>query len=577
MVIMMPVPTLTVIVPTRNVSPWIDDCLFSIRSQEGVDLRIVVVDDHSTDDTVSIVERHAADDARVTFVPAPTSGGGSARNLGVSLVETEYLAFADGDDLVPPGAYAALAGSLARTGSDMAVGDFYKFSSHRSWKPTSRWNAFTTHRAGIRLGDLPALIRNRSCWNRVMRAEFWRAERISFPDVVRSNDIVPMTAALSAARALDVVPDIVYLYRESPGGGSMTARAAASASLRSYLGQELLCAGLLATATPPVREEYARMVLEADGWVHLRRALLDARPWAPDDAAAIAETLGLLLAAVGEAAVHRVSAARRLPFRLVARGHIAEARRLLELTEHGWDPSRVADAVDTLIAAARGAGESAESRRKVVAELVLDPILRVARAAEAADLDHAIAAAAGLLDEETTAWIDAEAGRQRRTVAARLRAGDSAGLQRLSGLASERVEVDRVTQVGGRLIVSGSSTLPAGSPQPALFARRMHRAGTAQLEHAAWETAGHRVTWSVAIAPPRIGAGEWQLVARLEDEELGMIEIPVTAESEIALTPASRWAPVVALPRRPGERLVLLHRGRLVRRVVRKLVRVVRG
>src|SRR5664279_78791 len=122
----MAAPALTVVVPAHDVAPWLDECLTSIRGQEGVELRIVVVDDHSSDGTSEIVARHVAADERVVLLQAEERGGGAARNLGAATAGTPYLAFVDGDDLVPPDAYRTMVGSLEQSGSDLVVGNFLK-------------------------------------------------------------------------------------------------------------------------------------------------------------------------------------------------------------------------------------------------------------------------------------------------------------------------------------------------------------------------------------------------------------------------------------------------------------------
>ena len=49
----------TVVVPTREAARTLDRCLASVRAQTHPRVELVVVDNHSTDDTVSIAHRHA--------------------------------------------------------------------------------------------------------------------------------------------------------------------------------------------------------------------------------------------------------------------------------------------------------------------------------------------------------------------------------------------------------------------------------------------------------------------------------------------------------------------------------------
>ena len=58
-------PLITVIIPARNEKATIGRCLSGLRAQRHQALRILVVDDDSTDETAVIAEKHAAEDSRV--------------------------------------------------------------------------------------------------------------------------------------------------------------------------------------------------------------------------------------------------------------------------------------------------------------------------------------------------------------------------------------------------------------------------------------------------------------------------------------------------------------------------------
>ncbi len=331
-------PLLSVVMPTHDVAPWIRETLDSVLRQDLRDLEVVVVDDHSTDGTAEIVARFAAQDPRVRLIQAERRGGGSARNLGIDRARGAYLAFCDGDDLVPDGAYTALVGSLERSGSDIAFGDYLKFRAVDTWRPTDRMRAFDRPAEGVSLLQEPTLLYSRPCWNKAFRRSFWDGAGIRFPDVPRSNDIVPMVQAYVAAARVDIVPDVVYVYRERPGDRSMSARAASAASQLSYLGQEAQCARLVAEAADDALSRvYGALVWDRDGYVHIAAHLLAwTAPTADDDrvAAALAELLTLTRAPEAGEGEDAVDPLRRLVMILAARGEFRAARGLARVVEH---------------------------------------------------------------------------------------------------------------------------------------------------------------------------------------------------------------------------------------------------
>ncbi|MGO1839247.1 MAG: glycosyltransferase [Candidatus Microbacterium stercoravium] len=267
-------PLLSVVIPTHNVRPWLRQALDSVLRQQA-DLEAIVVDDRSDDGTLDLAREVAERDPRVRVVASTGAGGGSARNTGAELARGRYLIFADGDDLIPDGAYAALVSSLEESGSDMAVGDYIKFRAVDTWRPTAAMPAFAQPAQRITLTDAPTLLFSRPCWNRAFRRDFWSSSGIRFPDVPRSNDIVPMARALVGASSIDVVEDVVYVYRERPGSGSMTARAGAATSLDSYLTQETECAALVrATGDAGLAAVFADLTWDRDAFVAVNRYLL---------------------------------------------------------------------------------------------------------------------------------------------------------------------------------------------------------------------------------------------------------------------------------------------------------------
>ncbi len=322
----MKTPLLSVVVPTHNVLPWIDQTIDSLLDQD-VDLEIIVVDDASTDGTPDYLRTRADADPRLVVLRAEVRGGANARNQGARAARGEYLAFADGDDLVPNDAYDAMLQSLLGSGSDMAVGDFLKFNASRTWRPTARWPDWQMPQQRARLSEVPSLIRGRACWNRVFRTSFWREVELRFPEVPRSNDIQPMTMALVSATSIDIVDACVYLYRDRPGQTSMSFSAGADASANSYFEQEAACAQMVsAYGSVDVSEVYSALVFDSDTWVHVSRYLqqLPTEESLPDN---VSNAFDILMRAVPRNALNSAAANRRALFLLLEIGQFELARR----------------------------------------------------------------------------------------------------------------------------------------------------------------------------------------------------------------------------------------------------------
>lgn len=97
----------SVIVPTYNRAPQLPKTLNSVWQQTYRPIELIVVDDGSEDDTVSVVEEWA--DARtdaerfdVRILQQENRGPSAARNLGLIASQGEYIQFLDSDDRLHP-------------------------------------------------------------------------------------------------------------------------------------------------------------------------------------------------------------------------------------------------------------------------------------------------------------------------------------------------------------------------------------------------------------------------------------------------------------------------------------------
>lgn len=86
-----------IVVPAYNSSAFLGRAIQSIVHQTWTDWRLVIVDDGSSDATLSVALSFAS--PRVTVLTQQNRGAGAARNLGASaLVDCDLLAFLDADD-----------------------------------------------------------------------------------------------------------------------------------------------------------------------------------------------------------------------------------------------------------------------------------------------------------------------------------------------------------------------------------------------------------------------------------------------------------------------------------------------
>jgi chlorobactene glucosyltransferase len=108
-------PRISIIVPARNESRQIEQCVRSLLAQDYPHAEVIVVDDRSEDDTAAIVARIAGEDSRVRLIagealPSGWVGKPWALHQGAQHARGEWLLFTDADTQHEPGATSASLG-----------------------------------------------------------------------------------------------------------------------------------------------------------------------------------------------------------------------------------------------------------------------------------------------------------------------------------------------------------------------------------------------------------------------------------------------------------------------------------
>jgi len=102
---------ISVIIPAYNAAATIGRAIDSVLAQTCPAREIIVVDDGSTDDTVSIVGEYGG---RIEYTYQPNAGPGPARNAGIRAARGDWIAFLDADDEWLPHKLACQTDLLAR-------------------------------------------------------------------------------------------------------------------------------------------------------------------------------------------------------------------------------------------------------------------------------------------------------------------------------------------------------------------------------------------------------------------------------------------------------------------------------
>ncbi|EHO74819.1 hypothetical protein HMPREF9140_00146 [Prevotella micans F0438] len=95
---------ISIIMPMHNSAAFVGEAIESVLAQSYREWELIIVDDESTDASVSIVEAYAQKDSRIRLFrnPKPIKMPSAPRNMGLSMAKGRYIAFLDSDDMWLP-------------------------------------------------------------------------------------------------------------------------------------------------------------------------------------------------------------------------------------------------------------------------------------------------------------------------------------------------------------------------------------------------------------------------------------------------------------------------------------------
>lgn len=124
----------SIIVPVYNAEKYLHRCIDSLVNQSVKEIEIILVDDGSTDNSLSICKEWAAKDKRIVVVEQENSGVSIARNRGIEKSNGEFIILLDSDDWFALNTVEVLLAEQQKKNADCVVFGFNQTSGN-IWAP----------------------------------------------------------------------------------------------------------------------------------------------------------------------------------------------------------------------------------------------------------------------------------------------------------------------------------------------------------------------------------------------------------------------------------------------------------
>lgn len=138
----------SIIVPVYNVAEYIERCITSLLNQTKKNIEFIIVDDCSTDNSISIIESmilsHSLKDKFKIIRQNDNKGASEARNTGILNSTGKYLYFLDSDDAITEDCIELLFNAAEDGNCDFAIGD-YECIDNEAVMPTFKLSEGSLH------------------------------------------------------------------------------------------------------------------------------------------------------------------------------------------------------------------------------------------------------------------------------------------------------------------------------------------------------------------------------------------------------------------------------------------------
>lgn len=210
-------PLVSVIIPVYNTEKYLKKCINSILSQSLEDIEIIIVNDGSSDNSLSIIKQFTDD--RIILINKINRGLSSARNCGIQKSCGEYILHVDSDDRIEPDYCLDTYNFAIKNNVDIVITDWNML-----------WHGFEKKCKAIK-GDVGKnIITNleyitlwsenkipSTCVNRLIKASLYKNNNIYHPENISLGEDLATTPRLSFfAKNIGIINKSYYNYIQNP-------------------------------------------------------------------------------------------------------------------------------------------------------------------------------------------------------------------------------------------------------------------------------------------------------------------------------------------------------------------------
>lgn len=256
------------VIPVYNCKAYLEGCVASICSVQGVDYEVLLVDDGSTDGSGALCDTLAETYPQVRVIHQENGGASAARNRGIRESQGENLLFIDADDVIDAAALGAILADARCGQADLTIFgltfDYYR--KGRCYRSDALWHdhdgVFTKEAWGTTFSDLYQKNSLSPVWNKVFKRDILRRCCLELDaGMFLYEDFEFVLRYMAHCGDIWNVPKAVYHYRQSEDEGNAKRRLRRVESINDFLQPIEAAMEALVRANSVLQQETADDVL----------------------------------------------------------------------------------------------------------------------------------------------------------------------------------------------------------------------------------------------------------------------------------------------------------------------------
>ena len=215
----------SIIVPVYNGEKYLVECIESLLNQTLKECEFVFIDDGSTDNSYSIIEKYKHNDNRIKIIKQENQGASIARNKGLSKAKGKYIGFVDADDYIEPSMFEVMYNSMESNELDLVICDYeLEQEGHKIISSLSLPKDILLDSNFIKSNVLMKFVESdelNSVWNKLYKRSLIQKNKVMFPqNVVLGEDEIFNIRYFSKINKLRYISYVGYHYREVQGSAT---------------------------------------------------------------------------------------------------------------------------------------------------------------------------------------------------------------------------------------------------------------------------------------------------------------------------------------------------------------------